>query len=225
MRQNRSTLPTGQQRESFIELSTRLASFVQAEGGAATPFHDPALPHFSSLDPLHQDFILQQLSTYVFVCEEVKRSGFSVRDARALTWRMLKHLNLTPLGDAFEMIGSEDLVEIYNERHVQCFASLNFLEYVTYTLEDLYCRPWMELYSRDEEIARRIYSSLQLMIEGQIEGTLLLDIPSHLVRETCSVGRRSAVVRPKIFSPVSERGRRSGFITVNEMVQAIPVHS
>ncbi len=49
----------------------------------------------------------------------------------------------------FEKIKENHIIEIYDRENIQIFRNFNFFDVVSYTLEDVLCRPWTELFIRE----------------------------------------------------------------------------
>jgi hypothetical protein len=207
----------------FIELSERLAMLAAKDGLRLTPYEDPELPHFSLLSPTGKARVLASLESDCRLCAHVQTQGFKARDARALTWKMIRFLGVSPTSDVLGLIEQDDMVEIYSAENILLFASLNFFEEVSYSLEDIYCRSWMDLFWRAAEPANALAEYARKIISGEVRETLPIATEPHYVEETkTGPEARAWILRNKYFAPIYEKNVIAGFICINAPLVRTP---
>ncbi|PIS10016.1 MAG: hypothetical protein COT73_11630 [Bdellovibrio sp. CG10_big_fil_rev_8_21_14_0_10_47_8] len=204
----------------FARGADQMMALLKTLGGARTPPCNPSFLYFRQLTPEARHKVITMLETTLGVCTEMMAEKSNPKNGGVLAWRVLKKMGFQPLSDAFQSYSEGDIVEIYNHHHQMVFASLNVFDSCSYTLEDLYCRPWIELWERDPKITALLFEKAIYVTSPECHETLFLNIPAHQVRETSSHEMLRGSVSPKIFSPViNERGDK-GFLSINQVCEA-----
>jgi PAS domain-containing protein len=171
----------------FRELALKLSEIGNANGVVIRPFKLSALPLFSKLSPAHQQSAVDQLSLYVAICEDVMASAGSLASSRTFVWRAFSALGFVPDSNLFNLIGDDDVVEIYNMENIQIFRNLRFFEFCSYTLEELFSKPWMELFVReDPEITKQLINLLVTLAETKNPRPVSTNVGPHFTREVGS---------------------------------------
>lgn len=204
----------------FCALAQRLTRIAAEENYQLVPYTHPSAPLFSRLNEEVQLLIIKQLEITIMVCEDVHTRGERLRDPGRFAWAFFKHLALTPPSDLGNRIHHGCLFEVYNTHHQLLFASLEFFEVCSYSLEDLYCRPWMDLFVREnQEIGQTVLKLVEDMVEGEyLVTTDLNHLPAHVVRESSAPDLRWVEIQPRFFSPVFAQGRVAGYLCANEIM-------
>lgn len=81
-----------------------------------------------------------------------------------------------------DLIGENDIIEIYDSSGVQLYRSLNFFKTSGYTLEDLLLNEWHKLWERPQTIVESIFSEIGEILTGEKE-ILSVRTPDHIVKE------------------------------------------
>ncbi len=184
----------------FSRWCERYADLAAMNGIEVRPYRSIDLPLFSQLSTTDQESALNAIEGNVKLFESMVLEKVKLTDSKQLLWKCCRALGLTPRSDIFDRIGDEDVVEIYSTQQKQIFRNLQFFKYVSLTLEDLYCDTWYDL-------TRRI---------GELEGSLPLDVPEHVVHEINTEKMLSISIRMKWLSPVSQEGQLAGVLVINE---------
>lgn len=205
----------------FLSGLHKLVSIITKFGGSKAEIASPGLVHFRALSEQDQMGVITKLATTLGACEEMIAGGLNPRQSGPLAWRVLLRMGYQIQSDAFGTYVDGDVIEVYNSQNRQVFASLNLLETSSYSLEDLYCRPWIELWQRDDTITQTLFEKATYVMSGACRFTLTLEIPFHQVEERFSAKSVKAIVRPKIFSPVTDEYGEVGFICLTELKEMI----
>ena len=175
--------------ESFRVFARTLATIGESYGVLIRTYHSEELPYFSKLSSIDQETAVTRLSQYVSICQDVVAGGGSLRSSRTFVWRALKEMGLLPDSDLFTRIEEDEIIEIYNLDHIQIFRNLPFFEYCSYTLEDLYARPWHQLFLRDEPgITQKIISIVTESAARVNRKMVVTHLGQQVTREVNSAG-------------------------------------
>jgi len=222
-RQNTSEAEISQK---FIELTLevqRLGKTVQIE---IIPFIDATLPYFSVLPWSKKIHVCQCLQNFVEICHETLASGNSLMDSRALVWNTIKYFKWKPSSDLFAKLLETDIVEIYDMDHVQIFRNFQFFEFCSYTLEDVFCRPWQDLFVRfDDTVFERLISCLTRLFTNPSHETIPTDVGFHHIQESKSVFRHTIDIDVKYISKLFGENRQVVAYVVTESAQFVKVLS
>ncbi|RYZ93644.1 MAG: hypothetical protein EOP06_00310 [Proteobacteria bacterium] len=197
MRLSHCTNPNGSLRNlescnQFKSLALRLAQILAEEGVVVEPFRDHTLPYFNSLDIGGQAAACQSLNKYVSICESVLAEGQRLASSQTFTWRAMRELGYVPSYDLFSIIDDQDIVEFYDLKNIQVFRNLNFFRVCSYSLEDLYARPWHELFVREEQqVTNSIFEVVAELVAGKRPAVVNTKIGTQIIRETQSVRKYS----------------------------------
>jgi hypothetical protein len=180
---SKSSSTSSDMSENFRELSIEIAALGKQAGVTITPYLDPSLPYFTALPEDQKSDILHQLRVYRNICNQVVASGHALTNALKVLWSSIDQLNLRPPSDLFGRLDKDDVFEI-NDGHFQIFRSFSYYQYCSYTLEDLYCRPWPKLWERDGALTDEILDIIDRTIKTK--QTVWANTKTHLVRECAS---------------------------------------
>ena len=134
---------------NFLELADQIESYAKDLGCKyIRSTSDRRLLFFNRLIPTQKKSVIQSLQTFVTICQKSIASGNELKDSRQLLWYAMKELGLTFDSQLFESIKNTDTIEIYNKENIQIFRNFNFYQHSSYSIEDLFCRPWMDLFRR-----------------------------------------------------------------------------
>jgi hypothetical protein len=209
------------QQARFAELAVKYCELLNDEDIPAAPFRDPAVPYFSSLNGNHQTVLLKCLEAQLRVARNVVHGRGSLLDTWGIIWAFLTEMNFTAANDLIRFISPDDFVAIYNQHQMMLFLSPNHLNLVSYSLEDLYCRSWLQTFRRDPRVERVLIERAISFSHGRRTDTQSNeDIPPHLLTETDSPRMRMAMVRSRAYSPLFQNGVPVGFLSVNQTVVA-----
>ncbi len=188
----------------FRDVLYRLCHMLN-DAGMSARAHDGVLPkHFAALPSARQMGVLENTRRYTDVAEAMIRVGEVPAQSQQFLWRMFQRLGVRPVSNLMDHLEANDVVEIYNADFVQVFRSFSFFSICSYTLDDLLCRPFWELFRRDEELFGRMVEKTKLALAGDISGVHYWDVDIHSVDEIESPARYHAEVRYKLLSPLHD---------------------
>ncbi|MGE3973372.1 MAG: hypothetical protein AB7F59_02465 [Bdellovibrionales bacterium] len=180
---------------------------------------------YRKLNPEKQRAIYDGFLAYYTGCLGALNSGAHLDDDRTLALWVLKSLNWRFHPDLFGHLTKNDVIEIYNKDSVQIFRTFNFFNLISYTLEEILCYEWWELYRRPEFIQKELVTQGTRILEKKVEETLFNFAPNHEVEEIFSVKRNIAEISEKLVSPpYLPSGQITGFIHAFEIVNVRPAH-
>jgi hypothetical protein len=221
-------------RDLFKTLSLRYQLLASEAGVDLIPFFDESLPLFSQQTKRRKKEILNALETSVKICVNMGAEGHRMDNIPMLVWQALKELRLRPPSDLFSHIYDCTVIEIYAKDNIQLFRSFSFFKYCSYSLEELYCRPWPVLFPRDDlNIIPMIFKFVEGVFSGVIKNTVSLrHIPKHILREAFSSRRFVLEVGMNWGAPLFHQGSsepaatiflETGTLMGKDMTNPIPV--
>lgn len=205
--------------DAFRASGTALVVLLAKENFETRLSREPTLPVFSAL-PFDQKILaLARLETMLDLCRETLARKQTLGSSTALLETFFDRYSLNSVDGLFENIQEDDSAEVYDTNHQLIFANLSAFRLVSFTLEDVYCRPWTELLTRD---TRGVHESLMKVGTEIIEGkrtalTSTAFIPDHVSREINSPENRSVIVFPNFFAPLYQQGTIAGYVCVNKL--------
>jgi hypothetical protein len=202
--------------EKFRELATHYSQRVDRVGTKIKPFHltnDPL--HFDRLEDTEKKAVITRLHDDLELFDQLESEGFSLRDSSKLLWRYLHKGGFTPCSDIFDKIEDEDVVSLYSLEQKQIFQNLRFFDFVSLTLDDLFCSHWYQHSTRDPKIEEAIYKLGIAMATGEVKGTTDPGLPVHLAKEVGTPELYQFNIKIKYLSPVFTNSKISGIISVN----------
>ncbi|MBC7743373.1 MAG: hypothetical protein H7061_14340 [Bdellovibrionaceae bacterium] len=173
----------------FREISNEISKLAATVNIKITPFHDQELTHFCKLSTQDQRNVVNSVEIFLNVYKAVQAEGASLLDSVRVVWNALAHLGYRPTSDLFSHIRPGHIIEIHNNNAVQLFRNLVFFNYCSYSLEELYCFPLNELYSRDISVLMNLMGTAQKIFGGEIKTLVKMDLPSHIITEVRSKAR------------------------------------
>lgn len=210
-------------KNAFIDLSVKLQKVLGKEGLFIIPFEEPGLPFFSGLSKDQRAQIIGQMQTLLDIANDLQAHNMKVTEPANLIRTFFKKFNLHAPSWVVESITKHDIVDVWNLESRLIIASFNFFDICTYSLEELFCRPWSELFSRDNDVHIQIFQLCRSLLNGEITQPVdMTYIPQHKVRETYAPVDKYAVLQPRIFSPVYSGDKLFGFMSVNRIIKLEP---
>lgn len=210
-------------KNEFIDLSVKLQKALGKEGLFIIPFEEPGLPFYSNLSREQRAQIIEQMKTLLELTTDMQANNLKVTEPANLIRAFFKKFNLHAPNWVLDSITKQDIVDVWNLDSRLVIASFNFFDICAYSLEELFCRPWAELFSRDSEVHIQIYQLCRSLLNGEITQPVdMTYIPQHKVRETYAPEDRYAVMQPRIFSPVYAGNNLFGFMSVNRIIKLEP---
>lgn len=205
--------------DHFTYLSESLARFGQQDGLPIIPYYNEDLPFFSALSAQRQRHVLWQLQTMVGIAETLSAEKAKINSSPSFTRAFLTNMGYRVPDKFWAILTDQDVVDIYSDDHILMFASLKFFEYLSYSLEDFYCRPWMELFGRDLVTNEKLFSLAMEMIDGRHDDVVPTDyIPLHVMVEMASDKKQRFIVQPRMYAPLYKDQERMGYVCVNRAI-------
>ena len=206
------------QKENFKIYSQELCKILKADGVEAAPYRKSELPYFSMMSPDQQTQLIQSFKTQVEVGKSLQAMGLNItRSNYTFLAAVLTKLNLALPSEALDSLDELDYMAVYNHFHQMILLTPNHLAWMTYTLEDLHCRAWYQLFKREETVEKELMKRAAAVAMGQTPGIVFnTDIPAHLVTELDSSEKRWVNCHSKLYSPVYKSGKLAGFLSSNQ---------
>lgn len=200
--------------QKFITLSKQLSFLVEQEGWVVRPYQNESLPFFSVLAEEQKIATCDELTDYLKICTQTQAAGHHISDARFLVNEAREHHGFYFHEDVNKLIEKGDVVEFYKTNHMQIFRTFNYFEFTSYTIEDIYCRPWFSLYERDKEITEKILTLAAPVFNGQQLTPLFLDVGVHLITERASLERLQLRNKANWIAPLYKDEDLVGYVNV-----------
>ena len=206
-----------ERREKFRYLTLRLTKAAADCGFQLTPYFDTNLVYFCRLSEGAQERAIVSLDRLSSQYESLYAHDHKRPSVALQLAFFLKQNKITTDPAVVERISEDEGVDIYDENHSFLFASLNILHLLTYSIEDLYCRPWYELFRRDTPgVQEKLLAVCLDLAAGK--HTKLVDvsyIENNISSETSSVAKRAVACIPRYFAPIFRDGKPAGYLCVN----------
>lgn len=188
----------------FANCVRRITELAKRENSVLEPLALPHLQYFSRLNESAQVEVLSHIEAITHASNELTVDGQSLRSSPRLTQMYLRHMGYRIFDGIWEKIDELDIVDLYGLDNRMIFACMRMLESVSYTLEDLYCRTWMELYHRGQtDIAQQLGKACEEVFQGKHPEYVSMEhLPVHIVVEAGSPQKLQFLDRPKFFLPV-----------------------
>ena len=207
-------LPT---HDRFKELSERYAAFSREAGVELVPYRDPSLPFFTALDEKKKREVLTNLETSVSICASVSREGMTMRDARGLMWQAIRAFGFRPCSDLFNYIDDELVLEVHVQDGRQIFRNFAFYQYCSYSLEELHCLSWEDLYIREpRESVDQIHALVAKIYSGQMKSTEPAGVVPHYVLEAKSPKGMRLFLDQRYASPLFHEGHPAASVVLTD---------
>jgi len=201
--------------EKFRQLCLYYGDLLALEGKKVKPFRSADLPVFSTLTVEQKRNAIDFIGTALEIFEETRAEGFKLGDSPKLMWRAIRKLGWTPQSDIFDRIFDGDVLTIYSARQIQVFQNLNFFDWVTLTLEDLYAAPWHVYSRRVATAAELLYQNGVEIFTGVRTATYDPKVPEHYCEELGTEGLSKFYIKVQWLSPLKQGGQVAGVLVVN----------
>jgi len=198
---NQSDVAIVRDADRFRELADKYAHFASQAGVELRGYREPSLPHFTSQSEENRAAILSALERCVHICEQTRSEGHSMSDSPALIWVALKEFGFHPPSDLFNHIDRQSVIEVHSNQGIQFFRTFNFYKYCSYSLEELYCMPWFQLFEREEKYINQMIALATKIFTGETRNTVPMNLPVHVVKEKFSVGQHQVKLNMKFIAP------------------------
>lgn len=197
----------------FLEISDEVSRLGQQFGVKIIPYRDSELPHFKKLTEEKQLDVLRYLSHQRDFFLMAQLDGLHPNSPQ-LVWRTLAKMGMTPQPDIFDKMTDENVVEVYHSDNTTSFKNLKFFEFISFSLEEIYCLTWMEQASISTAIYLIFIEMGARLKLGKINRTFAPRFSRYQLREKLGE-KRIFNIRVEWISPVSIDGKQSALIFVN----------
>jgi PAS domain-containing protein len=200
----------------------KMVEIADRHGVELRPFAGDYPARFAGLPEEVQQGTLEHFRRYVEVCEQMVKDSGGIDDDAQLLWRMFRQIGARPAAELMDAIDSGDVVEIYRPDYVQVFRNLAFYSMCSYTLDDLLCRPFWELFRRDPAVNEELMRIGTGIFSGQLNGIQRWKVGIHSFDEIDSLGRNRLTMQEKIVSPLTDgQGTVIACITTSRILSCV----
>jgi hypothetical protein len=209
--------------DGFVDFAERYAALVSSAGVPVSAYTVDAALAFASLPTLQMVKTLDRLQSVLRTTETVLHGGGSLRDDHTYLWAMIQRLGLRPQSDLFDRLGSEDVIEIYDvAEQTQVYRNLRYFEACSYTLDDLMCRPWFELFTRDHSVTAHVAEIVEQAIKADPPRLVPFNTGVHTIEEIDSPERLHCVIENRFLAPLFDRrGRATAVVAVARLYSVV----
>lgn len=197
----------------FRTLCEELSSFIELEGLVVRPYGQETLPYFQRMASAQQEEAIKNLQNYIKICKKVYEDGGVLRDSPFFVQKALNFYGYDYDSKALANLKNDELAEFYSYQHTQLFRTLSYFENASYTLEDIYSRPWTHLYDRDPLIGEALVKHLDRFYQGESE-TIYVDVPEHLLTERASLEKLKSKVKIRAIVPLRKEGINDAYLVL-----------
>lgn len=206
----RDTIDVVQKMRALLE---DFCAGAQKHGYEIRPYTLNSLPHFIKLEHSIQLGIFQNFSRYCKVLRDAEMNGISWKDNKQIVWRMISELGLRPPSNLFSKFDDAEVIEIYDSRFVQVFRNLAFFEVCSYSIEELFCFEWTQLYKRPQSATDQLIELCTKVFKGEIREAVHSGVPDHLLHEIFSTRQNIIKMEQRWISPLfDETGTPAGVV-------------
>ena len=177
------------------ELFVRLSALLAGHGIEAKPWRDASLPAFRKLDIKGQERVLGHLEE-ICVQMEIHRDRDLDTIQNQILWRVSHQFGFRFPANLFEELPKDAVIELYSKEGTQIFRSLQFFRLCSYTLEEIYCTPWFELFDHHKETMAMCAQMMEKAVKGELRGVIKNPFPNHDVAERLSAEKLSTTIEP-----------------------------
>lgn len=191
----------------FNKLISELKMHLDKHGIKKKAFSDE--PVFEHLDDATKVDIVGSLSVYINIIEASYENTDENRHDLRFIWAAMKELSIVPSEDFLDYYKKGSIIEIYDSAGRQMFRNFEFFDICGYSLEEIFCKSWFELYKRDEEITRKIFEFGSRYASKDLTGITLSPCPPHLLTEIASEAGHVVEMDIKALVPLRLKGSDS----------------
>ncbi len=192
---------------------------AEIEGLRLKPYRSENLCYFSALSSINQQVVYEDLRRYYQICLESIKLHASLKNNIGQFRLAVNKLGIQVEDKVFSILNPEDVIEIYTLDSIQIFRTFNFFYLVTYTLEEIFCRPWFDLYQRDVFTNEANHKAVKHVLSGQARSPIYPNIPIHDIYEKKEGSRSLTKIKHRFMAPAYDSDEElTGFINVFQVV-------
>lgn len=189
--------------DQFVMLTEAFCEAAAMSNINVKAFRGYTPTYFTLLPADLQIQTLKTFSVYSEVATEMIAANESLASEHRFLWRMIQKLKLHPTKDLFSILEKDDIIEIYSvPDFIQIFRNMSFFSRCSYTLDEILCRPYWELFKREESVTAAIMRTAGGLAASKNPMTIAYDVPSHILEEIDSQSRFRCIVENKYLSPL-----------------------
>lgn len=202
----------------FAQVAESISDLTALSGFRLAPTSAANTPVFSSHTPEKQIEILETITRHSELYQESAMMDGDLVSSQMMTWRALSKFGFVPNPELFTKIGKDDVIEIYSLDHIQLYRNFQFYKFCSYSIEDLFCKPWPELFRRhDDSVTPALLEFVEKACTTHAKSIVETNLATHTLEESQSPKRNLMSVRVKYISALHDRqGSVAGFIVVEE---------
>lgn len=204
--------------EFFIMLE-RLADALRVYG--ITCYARSKEPLFFNLSVDEQKRAFNYLKSYMDILQSCHLRPNEANFDQKFIWSAFRSLDLIPNDDIWKYYFDGCVVEFYDMTGVQRFRNFNFFDICSYTLEDIFTKPWFSLYERDESITAAIVESSTKLFTKEIEYSIPTLVPDHDLIEKKSERQNYIRMHLDRFIPLKVKSSNYVMVVVIEKCEVI----
>lgn len=201
--------------EEFASQLNILGSLLSLAGYNLMPYRHESLPLFCNLTPPQQKDVLKSLKAYCMALEDGIVHEENINSTR-MVWRFLVALGFFPHEDLFDTVREESYIQIYNFDQFQIFRSLSFFDKCSFTLEEIVCRPWWQLWRRSRQDLHILSEVSRQNLVCPQSKTLRFDNPFEMAQEISDGSAHQFSYRIKSATALTRSGRLHATLLVED---------
>jgi hypothetical protein len=187
---------------SLMKQLEAFCALAETEGVRIRPYTERCIQEFRNFPTEVQTLIYKNFNFYFEAVQSIQASGIALRDTPRSLWHLFKMRGLRPTSDLFTVITDRSIVELYLPNHIQWYRSFNYYEYTSYSLGDLICYKWSDLFAHNETLMNYIMEAGEKIFSGAIKSSLLPPFEPVVSQEQFSEKRYVAQVHMQMLSPI-----------------------
>ena len=210
----------------FFETAFELKDIAAHLGITMRVIHHKDDPYFLKLSKPDQLAVIERLKIYQQVFKMALAENKQSIEEKKLLWFAIQRLKLVPSSNLMEIIGENDLVEVYVGNR-QVYRTFNYYDMCSYSIDELENLPWDELFlRRDKNILQQMIAEAAVALSEK--RMVVSKVPAHVVEETCSPFMNKFSYQLKYIVPLKdqEAHRQDCFLLVLEakLLETFPLH-
>jgi hypothetical protein len=199
----------------FRSLMNRYTDFVTLAGKhvrRAPPEKTEAI--FREADEALQLRMIARLESEISIFEDMLGADETLENPARQLWRYFLKRKLVPCSDVLDKITSSDTVQVYGADLRLLFASLNFFDYISFTLEQIFSETWQSAVVRDPQYVQQLFADFTNIFSGEIRNTVKPATPAHLIEELETESLLKSDLIVKWMSPVFQNEKVDCIVAV-----------
>lgn len=198
-------------RENVYKLCEKISFIANQLDVKVRPYSDISKVEFEQCSPADCLRVHEVLKQYFTLLHKVFHEN-KIKTSKDLFCYVLKELDLQVSDSFIKSIDEKDVIEIYNLEGMQVFRNFQMFKLSNYTLLEMVCMHWFDLFERDQDITDEIALRAREVlanIDSESQSWLIGD---HLLKEKKSDQKDIYVIQMGNIAPVTRSdGELFGF--------------